>query len=129
MFRLTDIKEAHSRVKTGADFPAYIQDLIKLGVTKYDTFVDDGHAIFFGSNDYNIQSEPKYPALIVAEESDQEKFRNNLKMHQQGQTDYLTFCRHAAEAGVQKWRVDTNNMTCTYFDQVNHIMVEERIPG
>ena len=102
MFRLTDIKEAHSRVKTGADFPAYIQDLIKLGVTKYDTFVDDGHAIFFGSNDYNIQSEPKYPALIVAEESDQEKFRNNLKMHLQDHADYLKICSHASVGGVQK---------------------------
>ncbi len=128
MFQLKDIKEAHSKVKTGADFPRYIQDLIKLGVTKYDTFVSDGHAIFFGNNDYQIQSEPKYSELIVADKSDHESFKNNLKIHQQGQTDYLIFCRHSAAAGVEKWTVDMKNMTCTYYDKANHKMVEEIIP-
>jgi hypothetical protein len=28
MFTITQIKEAHSKVKSGADFPAYIQGLI-----------------------------------------------------------------------------------------------------
>ncbi len=128
MFQLKDIKEAHSKVKTGADFPAYIQELIKLGVTKYDTFVYDGHAVFFGDIDYQIQSEPKYSALEVAGKSDLESFKRNLKIHQQGQTDYPTFCRHSAEAGVEKWTVEMKNMTCTYYDKSNHKMVEEKIP-
>ncbi len=38
MFQLTDIKDAHSKVKSGADFPNYVQDLIKLGVKKYETY-------------------------------------------------------------------------------------------
>ena len=38
MFTIAQIKEAHSRVKSGADFPTYIQDLIELGVKGYDTF-------------------------------------------------------------------------------------------
>ena len=32
MFTVNQIKEAHSKVKSGADFPAYIQDIKKLGV-------------------------------------------------------------------------------------------------
>ena len=128
MFQLKDIKDAHSKVKSGADFPVYIQDLIKLGVAKYDTFVNDGHAIFFGANDYQIKMDPKYPVLIVAEKSDEESFKNNLKIHQQGETDYLTFCKHSAEAGVEKWRVEMENMTCTYYDKSNHKMLEEKIP-
>lgn len=32
MFTIEQIKEAHSKVKSGADFPNYIQDLIILGV-------------------------------------------------------------------------------------------------
>jgi uncharacterized protein YbcV (DUF1398 family) len=35
-------------------------------------------------------------------------------MHQQGKTDFPTFCKHAAETGVEKWRVDISQMTCTY---------------
>jgi len=130
MFQLSEIKEAHSKVKSGADFPRYVQDLIKLGVAKYDTFVNDGHTLFFGDdNDHQIQSEAKYATLEVANNSDQERFVNYLKIHQQGQTDYPTFCKHSAETGVEKWTVDMNNMTCTYYDKMNHKMLEEKIPA
>ena len=128
MFELKDIKEAHSKVKSGADFPRYVQDLIKLGVTKYDTFVRDGHTLFFGNNDYKIQSESKYSVLEVANNSDQENFINYLKIHQQGQTDYPTFCKHSAETGVEKWTVDMNKMTCTYYNKAGQKMLEEKIP-
>lgn len=100
----------------------------QIGVSQYDTFVKDGHAIFFGANDYQIQSEPKYSVLIVADKSDEEGFKSNLKIHQQGQTDYPTFCRHSAAAGVEKWTVEMKNMTCTYYDKSNCKMVEEKIP-
>lgn len=33
MFTAEQLKAAHSQVKSGADFPAYIQDIRKLGVT------------------------------------------------------------------------------------------------
>ena len=35
MFTIEQITEAHSKVKSGADFPAYIQELKKIGVTHY----------------------------------------------------------------------------------------------
>ncbi|MGB4398918.1 MAG: DUF1398 family protein [Daejeonella sp.] len=36
MFTAEQIKAAHSKVKSGADFPAYIQDIKALGVTGYE---------------------------------------------------------------------------------------------
>ncbi|MDE3182014.1 MAG: DUF1398 domain-containing protein [Bacteroidota bacterium] len=129
MFQLEEIKEAHSKVKSGADFPKYIQDLLKLGVTKYDTFVSDGHTSFVGENNYRVQSEPKYSTLEVADISDAEKFKQYLKIHQQGQTNYPTFCNHSAETGVEKWTVDMNQMTCIYYDKSNNQMLEEKIPA
>ncbi|MFT3908537.1 MAG: DUF1398 family protein [Ferruginibacter sp.] len=128
MFQLKEIAEAHSKVKSGADFPAYVQDLIKLGVKKYDTYVSDGHTLYLGDNDYQIQSEPKYAELNIANISDKERFRHYLKSHQRGQTDYPTFCNHAAGTGVEKWTVDMNQMTCTYYDKANNKMLEEEIP-
>jgi uncharacterized protein YbcV (DUF1398 family) len=128
MFQLEDIAKAHSKVKSGVDFPAYVQDLIKLGVTKYDTFVSDGHTLFFGANNYQIQSEPKYAPLDIANKSDQESFLHYLKIHQQGHTDYPTFCRHSAETGVEKWTVDMEHMTCTYYDKASGSMLQEKIP-
>ncbi|MEO6670032.1 MAG: DUF1398 family protein [Ferruginibacter sp.] len=127
-FELKEIKEAHAKVKSGADFPNYVQELIKLGVRKYDSFVNDGHTIFFGDNNYQIRSEARYPALSIANISDKERFKHYLKSHQRGQTDYPTFCRHSAETGVDKWTVDTNQMTCTYYDKLKNKMLEEQIP-
>ena len=128
IFGLKEINEAHSKVKSGADFPTYVQFLIKLGVKKYNTYVRDGHTLFFGEGNYQIQSEPKYAELSVANISDKERFKHYLKSHQRGQTDYATFCNHSAETGVEKWTVDMSKMTCTYYDKSNNKMLEEQIP-
>ena len=128
MFQLEEIKAAHSKVKSGADFPAYVQYLIKLGVIKYETYVSDGHTLFFGNNNYSIKSEQKYPKLNIANISDKERFKHYLKSHQRGQTDYPAFCNHSAETGVEKWTVDMTEMTCIYYDKRNNKMLVEQIP-
>ena len=56
MFTLERIKAAHSKVKSGADFPAYVQELIVLGVINYETYVADGHTDYFGKNGFTISS-------------------------------------------------------------------------
>lgn len=127
MFTIQQIKEAHSKVKSGADFPKYVQDLIRLGVLCYDTFVADGRAEYFGTHDYKQESGAKYETLTVSETSDTEKFKHYLKIHQQGETNYSTFCAHAAETGVHKWTVDLAKMTCTYYDRSGNEMLVEGI--
>ena len=92
MFTIEQIKAAHSKVKSGADFPKYVQDLIDLGVEAYGTYVVDGHAEYFGKDGCQIKSDVKYSPLNAAEKSDSQSFIVRLKAHQQGQTDYLTFC-------------------------------------
>lgn len=129
MFTIQQIQEAHSNVKSGADFPKYVQDLIGLGVLHYDTFVADGRAEYFGANDYKQVSGAKYETLTVSETSDTEKFKHYLKIHQQGATNYSTFCAHAAETGVHKWTVDLAKMTCTYYDRSGNEMIVESISG
>jgi uncharacterized protein YbcV (DUF1398 family) len=78
-------------VKTGNDFPNYVQELVSLGVVRYDTYVNDGHTKYTGENDYTIQSGVKYSVMKVDAKSDSEQFSHYLKNHQQGQTDYPTF--------------------------------------
>ena len=128
MFALDQIREAHARVKSGADFPHYIQDLIVLGVQKYDIFVRDGHGEYASADGNTLVSPPKYDTLTVADTSDAEWFTERLRAHQKGQTDYMTFCQDSANAGVEKWTVDTAAMTCTYYDKDGKVMLEERIP-
>jgi uncharacterized protein YbcV (DUF1398 family) len=126
MFTVEQIKAAHSKVKSGADFPAYIKEIKALGVTFYETFVTDGHTDYYGDNDYKTTSPAKYEALVVAESPNGEQFKADLKAHQQGKTDYLTFISMCATFGIEKWSVCMDKMTCTYYDKAgNEILVEE----
>jgi uncharacterized protein YbcV (DUF1398 family) len=129
MFTIAQIKEAHSRVKSGADFPAYIQDLIALGVKGYDTFVNDGHVEYFGADNFRVAATETYDNITIAATANKERLIEFLVMHQDGQTDYLTFCNHAAQCGIAKWSVNIIEMTCTYFDQSGSAILIEKIPS
>jgi uncharacterized protein YbcV (DUF1398 family) len=129
MFTVEQIKQAHSKVKSGADFPGYIQDLKSLGVTWYNTIVSDGHSEYSGKDNYKINSEAKYEPLVVSEQSSKEDFISHLKKHQRGETDYPAFCNDCAETGIEKWNVDINKMTCTYYDRNGNEMLVEQIPA
>lgn len=129
MFTIDQIKDAHSKVKSGADFPAYVQALIQLGVSGYETYVSDGHSIYFGKDGFTLISPAKYSPLEISGTGNHESFKSDLKDHQQGKTDYPTFCRLSAEAGVHRWVVDLSKMTCTYFDKSGNVLLTEIIPG
>ncbi len=128
MFTIQKIEQAHARVKSGADFPQYIQDIQEMGVLAFDTYVSDSHTEYYGSGEYILVSDAKYAAMPVAAKGQTALLEQALKIHQQGGTDYFTFCQQAATAGVEKWRVDMNAMTCTYYDQDGNSMVTEVIP-
>lgn len=127
MFTITQIKEAHSKVKSGADFPAYIQELIALGVIGYDTFVNDGHAEYIGKDNFRAATAETYNNINVEPTANKERFIELLVMHQDGQTDYLTFCNHAGQCGIAKWNVNSIEMTCTYFDLSGETILIEKI--
>ena len=129
MFTIAEIKAAHSKVKSGADFPAYIQDLKNLGVRQYEIFVSDGHAEYHGANDYKATAPAKYELLNIAAVADEEQFKADLKAHQLGKTDYPTFCSDCAKSGIDKWVVDLDKMTCAYFDKAGTEILVEQIPG
>lgn len=128
MFTVEQIKAAHAKVKTGADFPAYVQDLIKLGITNYETYVTDGHTDYVGKDGYAISSDNKYATLAIADTANVVQFEKDLKAHQKGNTDYATFCSDCARSGVEKWKVDLEAMTCTYYDKAGNDMLTEAIP-
>lgn len=127
MFTIEQIKAAHAKVKSGADFPQYIRDIKALGVIYYETYVRDGYSRFTGYGGHEAQWEAKYPSITIAENADAAGLIATLKEHQQGKSDYLTFCSRAASFGVERWKVDLSRMTCTYFDRGNSEMLVEQI--
>jgi uncharacterized protein YbcV (DUF1398 family) len=127
MFTVDQIEQAHSKVKSGADFPKYIQEIKALGVVAFETWVNDSHTEYFGEN-FQTASKPKYAELIISENSDGENFKARLKEHQQGKTDYFTFCKDCAETGIEKWIVNLHHMTCIYYDKIGTEILVEQIP-
>src|SRR5215471_14732002 len=106
MFTPEQIKAAHSKVKSGADFPGYVQEMKSLGISFYEHYVSDGHIQYHGSNNFTLSVDAKWTPIEIARTGDQEKLKHSLLIHQQGQTDYISFCKQAAETGVEKWIVN-----------------------
>lgn len=129
MFTEEQIKAAHSKVKSGADFPAYIQEIKSMGVTHYECYVTDGHTDYHGDNDPTATLPAKYEAVNIAAAPAIEEFKAGLKDHQQGKTDFLTFIKMCAATGIDKWIVSINKMTCTYYDTAGNEVLQEEIPG
>lgn len=128
IFTLDQIHEAFKKVKSGADFPQFVQDLKEIGVIYYDNFVADGRTMYYGANDFVVYGAPKYDLLAINEIGSSHKIRNSIAIHQQGKTDYPTFCQQAAEAGVEKWTTHIGDMTVTYLDKNGNKLAIEPIP-
>lgn len=128
MFTLEQVKTIHSQVKSGADFPQYVQNLKAIGLAKYHLFVADGHGEYVGTEGATLTSPATDALLTITPTGSAEQLTQALAMHQQGHTDYSTFRRQAAEAGVEKWTVDAHALTCIYYDQQGNALVTEAIP-
>lgn len=128
MFTVEQIKAAHGKVKSGADFPNYVQEIKALGLIRYEYIVADGCTVYYGNNNYTTEAPPIYPEKRINPISSASTIEQVIRQHQQGKSDFLTFCQLSADAGVHHWEVNTQTMLCTYFDIDNKPMLAEPIP-
>ena len=129
MFTKDQIIAAKSQVKSGADFPRLIRDFKQMGIVNYHHFVATGTTVYFSANGVSLDVPEKQELLTVNAVSSAEHLLACIKIHQAGKTDYPTFCKQAAEAGVEKWITDLQQMTVSYVDQAGNILLAEPIPG
>ncbi|WP_437919488.1 DUF1398 domain-containing protein [Sphingobacterium sp. LRF_L2] len=128
MFTIQQIEEAHQKVKSGADFPNYIQEIKRIGVKLFETWVQDSHTVYYGEQGFEATSAAQYDPLNIQEKYVSTDFETSLKKHQQGETDYFTFCRDCARSGVEKWVMNLEEMTCVYYDKSQSAVLLEHIP-
>ncbi|TDR30670.1 DUF1398 domain-containing protein [Hydromonas duriensis] len=128
MLTLEIIAQTHAKVKSGADFPRYVQDLKALGMSHYDFYVTDGHSEYFSVDGTRLDAPAKYETKTITSPANANALRHTITIHQQGQTDFLTFCQQAADAGVQYWRTDIVNLKCIYLDSTGQDILIEPIP-
>ena len=129
MFTKEQIETSHAKVQSGSDFPKYILELKNMGVKINEVIISDGSWIFKGEGNHTISFKRGLESVDVANNSSAEKFKNILANHQKGETDYITFCIQAGEAGVEKWVTDLEKMTVTYLDKNGAILSVEDIPN
>ena len=128
MFTLDQLKESHSKVKSGADFPAYINDIRGMEVTHYVAFVNDGRIDYYGADHYVVHAPSKYTPIVIADHVANEEFQSELRAHQQGKTDFLTFITMCARTGIEKWEINMEAKSCTYYDKLGNTILVEQIP-
>lgn len=127
MFTIEKIIAEEQKIQSGADFPQFIKTLKDMGVVRNDVYVMNGHSIYFSDDDHTAESGVAYESLIIEETSSEEELREAIKIHRKGETDFQTFCRKAAAAGVEKWITDLKEMTVSYLDISGHEVVGETI--
>ncbi|QDP86489.1 DUF1398 domain-containing protein [Chryseobacterium sp. SNU WT5] len=125
-FTLEQITE--TQTKSRNIFPVLIQQFKILGVDQFITFVSDGHTDYFDDEKEKITSEGSQD-LVISDNTNAGKFIERLKLHQNGETDYASFCNDCAENGIDNWIVDLQKMTCTYYDKSGNETLVEKVPN
>jgi uncharacterized protein YbcV (DUF1398 family) len=64
-------------------------------------FVNDGHVVYYDSNDDSVSTDKKYDEIKIALTANKERFIE-FRYAQDGQTDYFTFCQQAAQSGIKR---------------------------
>ena len=95
----------------------------------YEVSVRDGTVIYSGLDNFQTSTLTGVNPLMISPILNTEQFKSDLKNHQNGNTDYLTFCRDCAKSGIEKWIMDLPNMTCTYYDTSENQVLIESIPS
>ncbi|MCE5116266.1 DUF1398 family protein [Staphylococcus aureus] len=126
-FTLSEIQQAHQQY-TGVDFPKLFKEFKDMGMTYNIVNIQDGTATYVHQSEDDIVTSSVKSNHPVAPSSNQSIVQDVLTRHQQGQTDFETFCDEMAEAGIYKWHIDIQAGTCTYIDLKEQAIISELIP-
>lgn len=127
MFTIEQINDLHTRLGSAKTLSEFVRALKALGVERYDSYVADGHAEYFGQGGQKVVSPPVHEVLAVAEIGQHETFVQHLRRHEQRETTYLEMSIGLAQSGIEKWTVDTGRMTMTFYDKSGREMLVEKI--
>jgi uncharacterized protein YbcV (DUF1398 family) len=127
MFTLEQINAIHDTLGNAESLAQYVKALSALGVETYDSYIMDGHSEYVGKNGHTIISPPTHEMITIADTSNKEQFLKHLDLHNQGKTSYVEMSKGLADSGIEKWTVDTKNMTMTFYDKLGNEMLAETI--
>ena len=125
MFTLERIEAAQAKVDSNADFARFVRELKEMGVERYEAHMADGHVEYYGLGGTYVQTRSKFASVPVAPSVDFERMKGSLRAYRRDSTDFVTFFKDMAGAGVSKYVVDIDAMTSTYYDAVGGVIVSD----
>ncbi len=128
MFTIEEIENLHLASEKGMDFIEFLNKLKEMNVEYYDFYVSDGRYKYTHIDGDSIETKPLYEKKEISTVSNVGMLKQSVKVHQNGDTDFLTFCRQASESGVMIWRVEITNLRVTYLGHdFGELLVENMI--
>ncbi len=125
-FTLSAIQQAHQQF-TGVDFPKLFKAFKDMGMT-YNIVNVDGTATYVHQSEDDIVTSSVKSNHPVAQKSNKTIVSSVLTRHQQGQTDFETFCDEMAEAGIYKWHIDLKRALVLISTCKTKLYLSELIP-
>ena len=125
-FTLEDIDRAHEGA-TQDSVRQYLKDLRDLGVVSYTTHVSDGHSDYFDIKGEKLSSAAVHEPYEISDEANRDATRQALEAHSLRETDYFTFSRQLASAGVCTWIMDPVKMTCTFCSKLGEQLLVDSV--
>jgi uncharacterized protein YbcV (DUF1398 family) len=127
VFTVEQIEEIHGRLGSADTLPEYVRELAALGVERYDSFVFDGHSEYLGRDGQRVITDAVHDELTIAASSDRKRFLDSLRRHERGETSYVEMSTGLADSGVERWTVDSQAMTMTFYDRSGGVLLVEQI--
>ena len=114
----------------GQPYPVYINNLREIGVERYIVNVSSSdRRIFSASHDPVLELPGTEEPLVCAEIFEEASVKNALHRTQTGQSDYPTFMKEIAAAGVHFYNADLLNRVVTYFGKNASDKYAESVPN
>ena len=127
-FSITSIQEAH-KLYTGPDFPKLIKEFKSMGMVTNIFNLETGIVTYINHTGETLEDTGIKVDFDICESGTFEDAIFALQRNQRGESDFYTFCNEIAKAGVYKWVSELDEMTCTYFDKTEQVIIIESIPS
>ena len=127
MFTVEQIEEIHGRLGSAETLSDYVRELAALGIERYDSLVSDGHSEYLRRDGHRVITDAFHDEWTIAESSDCDQFLDHLRRHERGETSYLEMSTGLADSGVERWTVDSQAMTMTFYNRSGDVLLVEQI--
>lgn len=126
-FSIASIREAH-KLYTGPDFPKLINVFKSMGMVTNIFNLETGVVTYMNRVGDRLEDVGIQVDFCIGESATYESALLALQRNQKGESDFYTFCNEIAKAGIYKWLINLEKMTCGYYDKSESLIILENIP-